>query len=100
MTRKVAASAAIIGILEACAFVPNPAVPALAQPREYRLAFMAGCDSGYMDAGRDGYQNAYQLDHQLFQSNSEYRKGWQDGHEACFAEQRRTPFSIAGGGAS
>ena len=96
--RKVAVSTAIIGILAACAFVPNPAIPDPARSQEYRLAFMAGCDCGFTDAGRDGFQNAYQLDEKRFQSDPEYRNGWQDGYHVCFAEQRRTPFSLPAGG--
>ena len=95
--RKVAVSTAIMGILAACAFVPNPAIPDPARSQEYRLAYMAGCDCGFTDAGRDGFQNAYQLDEKRFQSDSEYRNGWQDGYGACFAEQRRTPFSLPAG---
>jgi len=95
MVRKVAVSTAIIGILGASAYVPNSAVPNPARSQEYRLSYMAGCDSGFTDAGRDGYQNAYQLNEKLFQSDSEYRSGWQDGYGACFAEQRRTPFSLS-----
>ena len=98
MMRKVAVSTAIMGIVGACAFVPNPAIPDPARSQEYRLAFMAGCDCGFTDAGRDGFQNAYQLDEKRFQSDPEYRNGWQDGYGACFAEQRRTPFSLPAGG--
>ena len=98
MMRRVAVSTAIIGVLGSCAYVPNPAIPDPARSGEYQLAFMAGCDCGFTDAGRDGFQNAYQLDEKRFQSDSEYRNGWQDGYGACFAEQRRTPFSLPGGG--
>ena len=66
MMRKVAVSTAIIGILGACAFVPNPAIPDPARSQEYRLAYMAGSDCGFTDAGRDGFQNAYQLDEKRF----------------------------------
>jgi hypothetical protein len=98
MMPKVAVPTAIIGILGACAYVPNPAIPDPARSGEYQLAFMAGCDCGFTDAGRDGFQNAYQLDEKRFQSDSDYRNGWRDGYAACFAEQRRTPFSLPAGG--
>ena len=98
MMRKVAGATAIMGILGACAYVSNPGFPDPARSQDYRLAYMAGCDCGFADAGRDGFQNAYQRDEKRFQSDPEYRNGWQDGYNACFAEQRRTPFSLPAGG--
>lgn len=85
-----------VGLVGACAGVSNPAVPPEGLPTAYHSAYMEGCDSGFMDAGRDGFQNDYHRDEARFQSDPEYHKGWQEGHDACFAAERRTPAGMPG----
>ncbi len=85
-----------LGLLAACTVVPNPAVPPAGLSAAYRSAYMEGCDSGFMDAGRDGFQSDYHRDDSRFVSDAQYHKGWQDGHDACFAAERRTPAGMPG----
>jgi hypothetical protein len=35
-------------------------------------------------------------DETRFQSDPEYHKGWQEGHDACFTTERRTPAGMPG----
>jgi hypothetical protein len=97
MTRMVALLIVALDPLAGCAAGPNPVVPAATLSGAYRSAYMEGCDSGFMDAGRDGFQTDYHRDDARFQSDPVYRKGWQDGHDACFAAERRTPAGMPGG---
>ncbi len=82
--------------MSACAPVPNPTEPGGGRSADYTSAYMAGCNSGFMDAGRDGFQNAYQRDGERFETDPEYHRGWSDGHNACFAAEHRTPYALPG----
>jgi hypothetical protein len=96
MMRMIVASTMLAAVVGACAPVANPAVPGGGHSADYTSAYMAGCDSGFMDAGRDGFQNTFQKDGKLFETDPEYRLGWNDGHAACFAAEHRTPSSMPG----
>ncbi len=96
MMRITVVSTMLAAVVGACAPVANPTVPGGGHSAEYTSAYMAGCDSGFTDAGRDGFQNAYQLDGKRFETDPEYHRGWSDGHAACFAAEHRPPSSMPG----
>lgn len=72
---------------------PPPGPPALQE------GYISGCLAGYVDSQRDGYQGYYAEDplySQRYQTDAEYRGGWNLGHAACIEEQRRAPRLLGG----
>jgi len=53
--------------------------------------YSPGCLSGFKDAYRTGYENAYSKDVGRYAADSEYRAGWDRGHDACYLEEKLHP---------
>lgn len=51
------------------------------KPPGYQDGFMNGCGSGFQQGGDEGY--LYFKDLRRYESDEQYRKGWQDGLEKC-----------------
>ncbi len=75
----------------------NPQIPP-AGSSELQEGYLAGCPSGFTDAGRDGYQQAYRKDAARYAGDADYRQGWDQGHGACYEEEKRHPKIIGGNG--
>jgi hypothetical protein len=73
-----------------CAEIPDPSEPPPGPP-EFEQAYIDGCISGYDDAGRDGYRSMFRKDVEAFASDAAYKNGWDQGHAACYEDERRTP---------
>ncbi len=89
MSRHVLAALAALaaaGALSACA----PAGPP--ESAAYRLGWTQGCDSGYEDAGRQGYIILFGRDAARYETDGEYRKGWDQAHAECYDEEQRAPY--------
>jgi hypothetical protein len=56
------------------------------------------CGAGYRDAGRPMSPGAYRKDVQRYQSDADYRNGWDQGYMACYEDERRTPKMMGLGG--
>lgn len=96
------ASAALIVVLAApvmacTATLVNPRIPPPGTP-DFRDGYFAGCPSGYADAGRDGYEQAYRKDPARYATEPDYRQGWDHGHNACYEDEKRHPRNIGAGG--
>jgi hypothetical protein len=95
-----AASIGLAALLGACASnLVNPQVPPPGSP-DFQLGYINGCNSGFTDAGWDGWEAMYAKDAQLYANNPEYRKGWDQGHQACYVEGISYPRSISDRGGS
>jgi hypothetical protein len=57
----------------------------------FQEGYLHGCNSGYSDADRVGYKNRYAVDQQRYASDADYRSGWEQGHNACYEDERRYP---------
>ena len=88
----------LAGFAPAC--TPGLVNPQIPPPGTLALqdGYLAGCPSGFTDAGRDGYQQDYRKDAARYASNTEYRQGWDQGHAACYEEEKRHPKIIGAGG--
>jgi len=64
----------------------------------YIQGYTAGCDSGYNEASRDGYSQRYRKDVKRYESDSEYRTGWDEGYAVCYEDEWRAPFMLPSGG--
>ncbi len=82
-----AALAALALLAAACV---NPSIPPNSSAA-YVFGWSEGCDSGYSEAVRDGYALAYRRDQARYDSNAEYRGGWDDGYAACYEDEWRMP---------
>jgi hypothetical protein len=71
----------------------NPQVPPPGS-ESYRDGYLNGCSSGFADAGRDGYQTDYYKDESRYANEPDYRKGWNEGHVACYEEDIRHPKRV------
>ena len=89
-TARTAVASAVV--LASCGPVPNnPEVPPPGS-ETFQLGYLQGCPSGYADAGRVGYESGkYVKDPTLYAANPEYRQGWDQGHNACYEDERRYP---------
>lgn len=88
---------ALAGALVLLAGAP-PASAAPMMGSSYREAYAQGCASGYADAGRDGFRLGYRKDVERYTADADYRRGWDEGHAACYDEARRNPRVGVGGG--
>ncbi len=77
---------AVAGPIAACA----PAGPY--QAAAHSFGWGEGCDSGYSDASRDGYNLSYFRDHDRYGTDTKYREAWDDAYKECYDEEVRTPF--------
>ena len=75
----------------------NPKIPPSGTPA-FRDGYLAGCPSGFTDAGRDGYQQDLRKDAARYAGEADYRQGWDQGHEACYEEEKRHPKHIPADG--
>ena len=75
----------------------NPKIP-LPGTLAFQDGYLAGCPSGFTDAGRDGYQQDYRKDAARYASEADYRQGWDQGHDACYEEEKRHPKHIPADG--
>lgn len=79
------------GLLGACGNpLPPPGTPL------YQSGWGAGCDSGYTDAGRDGYSQNYRKGAE-YGTDPEYKRGWDEGYKYCFDREQRMPWMLGGG---
>ena len=51
---------------------------------DFRVGFHGGCQSGYRNAGNP--YNPYNKDRPRYETGGDYRKGWDEGYERCYAE--------------
>jgi len=65
---------------------------------EFKRGYIDGCDSGYADANRPGYETVYYKDEKRFETDAEYRKGWIEGQKACYEAEHRFPHMGTGEG--
>lgn len=85
------AAAVLSLLLAACnTALVNPEVPPHG-PAAYEDGYLHGCASGFTDARRAGYQNAYRKDATRYALEPDYRAGWDEGHRLCFEEEEREP---------
>ncbi len=82
-----AALAALALLAAACA---NPNIPQDSSAA-YAFGYAEGCDSGYSEASRDGYSLAYRKDQARYESDAEYRGGWDEGYIVCYEDEWRMP---------
>lgn len=75
----------------------NPQIPPPGS-LAFQDGYLAGCPSGFTDAGRDGYQQDYRKDAARYAGDTDYRLGWDQGHGACYEEEKRHPKIIGGNG--
>ena len=57
----------------------------------YQLGQRDGCDTGYSDAGRPGYEAVFARNESLFSNNEDYKRGWIEGEKACYATEMNFP---------
>lgn len=90
---RMSAAVALIFTLAACTggnFV-NPLVTPPGSSVAFADGYSPGCLSGFKDAYRTGYENAYDKDVERYATDSEYRAGWDRGHDACYLEEKLHP---------
>jgi hypothetical protein len=87
-----AVGAAGIGLLLiACANnLVNPEIPPPGAPA-YKEGYLDGCASGFAVAPRVGAETDCRRDETRYASDGEYRRGWETGLNACYAEEQRHP---------
>jgi len=83
------------GLAAVVAACLNPALPP-GTTRQYADGYRDGCDSGYSDAARDGYFLAYYKNQARYDSDADYRDGWDKAYAACYDEEYRTPYMMPG----
>lgn len=75
----------------------NPQIPPPGSPA-FEEGYLDGCNSGFRDAGRDGYEQNYRKDVTRYGREPDYKQGWDQGHAACFVEEKRHPKVLGAGG--
>ena len=55
------------------------------EPPGYTRGWADGCSSGYLDGHGREYGGVYYKDKERYQSDAQYRKGWDDAYERCYA---------------
>lgn len=75
----------------AALFVLLAAAQCSANLTPYQLGRRDGCDTGYSDAGRPGYEAVFARSESLFSSNEDYKRGWIEGEKACYAAEMNFP---------
>jgi hypothetical protein len=69
----------------------NPQITPPGSSIAFADGYSPGCLSGFDDANRTGYENAYSKDAERYATEGEYRAGWDRGHDACYLEERLHP---------
>lgn len=88
---KAVGAAGIALLLVACASnLANPEIPPPGSPA-YKEGYLDGCASGFAVAPRVGAEADYRQDEAQYASDGEYRRGWETGLNACYAEEKRRP---------
>jgi len=91
-------AAAVAGMLAACkSGMVNPQVPPPGS-LAFQDGYVDGCPSGFRDANRDGYEQAYRKSDTRYAREPDYKSAWDQGHAACYEEEKRHPKSIGAGG--
>ena len=80
------AAVAVAGSIAACAPYGPP------QSAAQRIGWVEGCDSGYSDASRDGYNQMYYRDNDRYGTDGEYHEAWDGAYKECYEEELRTPY--------
>lgn len=89
----------VVAILAACeSGMVNPQIPPPGS-LAFSGGYLDGCRSGFKDANRDGYEQAYRKDEGRYARESDYKSGWDEAHAACFEEEKRHPKVLGAGGA-
>ncbi|MFO0998532.1 MAG: hypothetical protein U1F33_17825 [Alphaproteobacteria bacterium] len=57
----------------------------------YDIGYWDGCNTGYSQAGRPGYEASARKDVQRFASDEQYRLGWEKGDRECYDKELRFP---------
>jgi len=70
---------------------PNPRIPPPDSSIAYVDGYTPGCVSGFTDAGRVGYETSYYKDAVRYRTDSDYKAGWDKGHDACYLEEKLHP---------
>jgi len=60
------------------------------QPKEYKIGYKEGCDSGYRDASNFYYK--FKKDVRKYSQDDFYRQGWNDGHLSCFTSYNQPTY--------
>jgi hypothetical protein len=91
------ALAALVGACSATPALVNPQVTPPGSSIAFADGYPMGCLSGFKDANRVGYENAYSKNVTRYGIDSEYRAGWDRGHDACYLEEQLHPRVIGEG---
>src|SRR5262249_33850109 len=62
----------------------------------YEMGYWDGCNTGYSQANKPGYEAAARKDVQRYAADAEYRDGWDAGDKACFEREQRFPTMTFG----
>lgn len=91
MTARNGASPAWLARASAVLFVLFVTARCASNLTPYQLGQRDGCDTGYSDAGRPGYEAVFARNESLFSGNEDYRRGWIEGEKACYAAEMNFP---------
>lgn len=75
----------------AALFVLIATVQCASKLTPYQLGQRDGCDTGYSDAGRPGYEAVFARNDSLFSSSEDYRRAWVEAEKACYAAEMNFP---------
>jgi hypothetical protein len=99
--RALSLASVTLAVLAACNLAPtsNPRVPPAGSSDLFSQAYLNGCRQGAQDANPTGVLAITPRDDKQYASAIEYKKGWDQGHAACYEDERRAPvMEIDGGG--
>ena len=99
--RPAAWMGAMLFVAGCTANIVNPRIPPDGGTSDFNTAYVQGCDSGFHDAGWDGWEALYYKDAVTYARSDDYRKGWDLGHNGCYeyGMAHPRPESDHGGGA-
>lgn len=58
----------------------------------FKTGFHEGCMSGYDSAGNP--YNRYTKSRDLYESNSEYKSGWDEGYDRCYKQYKSVSDTV------
>ena len=86
-------------VLAACGPAANPRVPPAGSSELFAQAYLIGCRQGAQDANPTGVLAITPRDDKAYAAGGDYKKGWDQGHAACYEDELRAPvMEINGGG--
>ena len=85
------AAACLLSTAATAAPLENPRVPPPGQSAAFTDGYVAGCQSGYIDADRDGFDNTTMRDERRFAVEPEYNARYQQAYAACFDDEKHHP---------